>query len=144
MGGKRVLSSICRDNDIVLAYLFGSRSETGLKIIEGQSVPLDDPLADLDLGIVFRDALPPPAERPGLYAKLYNLLSDLFLPFPLDLVFLQEQHSVFQSNAISGICIYAVDGSLKGDYEENTMRKAADFKPFLERYLDESLEGTLS
>lgn len=144
MERRKALCSICRDNGINLAYLFGSKASEGRKILEGEIIVSNDPLADLDLGIVFNFPLPPPGEIPGLYAKLYNLLSDLFLPLPLDLVFLQEQHSVFQANALSGICIYAADDHWKGNYEENIMRRAADFKPFLERYLDEYLEGILS
>jgi hypothetical protein len=58
----------------------------------------------------------------------------------LDLVFLQETHSVFQANVISGHCIYAASSSIQEEYEENVLRLAADFRPFLEHYLDEVLE----
>lgn len=91
MKRKNMLSSICENNGIALAYLFGSQAHLGRLYFEGGTVTLDDPLTDLDLGIVFSDPLPPSGERPELYAKLYNLLSELFLPLPLDLlVFLQE------------------------------------------------------
>lgn len=82
MERAKELVSLCRDHGICLAYLFGSRAREGLSILEGKTIDLDDPLADLDLGIVFNFPLPPPGDIPELYAKLYNLLSDLFYPFP--------------------------------------------------------------
>lgn len=135
------LIDVCRDNSIAFAYLFGSQAKVGLGIISGQTADIEDLLSDLDLGIVFKGDLPSPGELPETYASLYNVLSDLFAPLNLDLVFLQEQHSVFQANAVTGICIYAEVEDLKSLYEENVMRKAADFRPVLERYLDEHLEG---
>lgn len=47
----------------------GSKNSWG-----GETVVLDDPLADLDLGIVFNFPLPPPGELPRLYAKLQTSL----------------------------------------------------------------------
>lgn len=143
MDYKNVLTEICRDNSIALAYLFGSQAKVGLAILNGQTATVDDPLTDLDLGIVFKDDLPLPAELPKKYANLYNALTEIFAPFTLDLVFLQEQHSVFQANAVTGICVYTEDENFRSEYEENIMRKAADFRPVLEKYLDEHLKGAL-
>ena len=70
----------------------------------------------------------------------YNELEELFLPYPLDLVFLQENHSFFQAKVLCGKCLYYSDPNFKETYEENILRRAADFKPFLERYFDELLE----
>ena len=133
MSNQEKLEAICKNNAIALAYLFGSQADKGRQILNGQETRADDRLADLDLAIVFRRGLPPSERVPKLYARLYNQFSEIFLPFSLDLVFLQEQHSVFQARAITGICIYSEDESFKSNYEENVMRKAADFKPFLEK-----------
>lgn len=140
MERQKELSTICQENDIVLAYLFGSQAEAGLAILKGTPVSAQDPLADLDLGVIFRHRIPSPEELPRVYARLHNQLAGLFIPLYLDLVFLQEQHSVFQANAVTGICIYVEDETIKSEYEENVMRKAADFRPFLERFLDDHLE----
>lgn len=56
-----------------------------------------------------------------LHSTLYNQLDELFLPLCLDLVFLQETHSVFQFEAIKGICIYAVSEGIKEEYEHNIL-----------------------
>lgn len=140
---KKKFVRICEKNSVDLAYLFGSQADVGLDILNGKSVSIQDPLADLDLGIVLSNSMPSPEELLRLYTHLYNQLVDLFLPLHLDLVFLQEQHSVFRSNAVTGICIYSVAENLKNEYEEDVMRKAADFRPFLDRYLDEHLEEVI-
>jgi uncharacterized protein len=143
MDRKEKLANICKGKSVALAYIFGSQAEVGQKILNGKVVSLKDPLTDLDLGVVFRNILPSPNELPRIYADLYNSLADLFLPLRLDLVFLQEQHSVFQANAVTGICVYAEDKNLQSEYEENIMRRASDFFPFLERHLNEYLGEVL-
>lgn len=135
---------ICKYHNVALAYLFGSRAEEGLSILKGQTLLNNDPLTDIDLGIVFAQDLPGTSRLPDLYAELYNELSDLFLPFPLDLVFIQENHSVFQAEAICGICVYSCDEVFRQSFEEDVLRRAADFRPFLEKYLDEYLEANLN
>lgn len=134
------IKKIAEKNDIALVYIFGSRVKTGLDILRGARGKNDDPLTDIDIGVVFKTGLPSPRKRPDLYSSIYNQLEDLFVPFPADLVFLQETHSVFQANAICGRCIYYSSPDFKETYEENVLRRAADFRPFLERYLDEMLE----
>jgi len=134
---------ICGKYNIALAYLFGSQARIGLALLEGQGAVVEDPLTDIDLGIVFREELPETKKRVDLFSDLYNELSDLFLPFRLDLVFLQENHSVFQCNAITGLSIFSFDEQFRNEYEEDILRKAADFRPFLEKYLDEYLEEAI-
>jgi len=56
---------------------------------------------------VLHDGLPAAEKIPTLYSNIYNQMSTLFEPLKLDLVLLQEQHSVFQAEAVYGICIYA-------------------------------------
>jgi predicted nucleotidyltransferase len=143
MDRKKELATIFKENSIKLAYLFGSQADVGQDIVNGKAVTVKDPLADVDLGIIFEQDIPSPEELPKVYANLYNRLAHIFLPLNLDLVFLQEQHSVFQANAVTGICIYFEDENFKSEYEESIMRRAADFRPFLERYLDERLKEVL-
>jgi uncharacterized protein len=134
------LEKICRQYKIALLYLFGSQCEAGLALLSGQPAVPSDPLTDLDVGVVTADPLPPSPGRAKLYAALYNELEDLVRPFRLDLVFLEENHSVFQAEALKGRCLYAVSAEKQDEYEMNILRRAADFRPFLERYLEEALE----
>lgn len=140
MAKLEALKHICGRYGIALAYIFGSRSEEGFRHLQGHRISIDDPLTDIDLGIVFYQELPPAKKRITLYADIYNELTDLFSPFPLDLIFLEENHSVFQLEAIKGRCIYYDDIRYKSDYEEMILRRAADFRPVLELYLKEALE----
>ncbi|HHW19319.1 MAG TPA: nucleotidyltransferase domain-containing protein [Firmicutes bacterium] len=134
------LYSICRNHGISLVYLFGSQAQAGMKILAGEEVKCDDPLADLDVGVVTENPLPQVSKRPALYAALYNDLQELFVPAKLDLVFLEENNSVFQAEALKGICVYQVSQQKRDEYEMMILRRAADFRPFLEKYYQEVLE----
>ncbi len=140
MKRKETIKDIALQSNIALIYLFGSQVEAGLDLLNEIPRDFTDPLTDIDVGVVFKTRLPVPAERYNLYSSIYNQLADLFAPYPLDLVFLQETHSVFQANAICGQCIYYCSLEFKETYEERVLARAADFRPFLERYLDEVLE----
>lgn len=137
---RETIREIASKNNIALIYLFGSKVEAGMKILQGFEQDFTDPLADIDVGIVFRESLPEPQERYKIYGSIYNQLQEVFSPYPIDLVFLQETHSVFQANAICGQCIYYCSLEFKQAYEERVLCRAADFRPFLEKYLDEFLE----
>ncbi|MBT9156445.1 MAG: hypothetical protein DDT37_01431 [Firmicutes bacterium] len=134
------LMCLCRKHGIKLMYVFGSRVGVALEILSGHQPPALDPLADLDIGVVLSTPLPQGIERARLYSLLFNDLEDLFLPFAVDLVLLEENHSVFQAEAVRGRCIFAASLEAKYEYEESVLRRSADFRPFLERYYAEHLE----
>ncbi|MDQ7793565.1 MAG: nucleotidyltransferase domain-containing protein [bacterium] len=142
MEGTRLaeLGVICRRHGVDLVYLFGSQARPGHLFLLGEKVVAEDSLADLDVGVVGSRPLPPPAGRATFYALLHNDLAGLFAPFKLDLVLLEENHSVFQLEAIKGICVYQAGEDERSAYETGILRRAADFRPFLDRYLQERLE----
>lgn len=131
---------ICKKYDIALAYLFGSQQENALRLLEGRKVVIDDPLADIDIGVVFLQSIERIPVRHKVYAQMYNDLEDIFSPYKLDLSFMQENHSVFQVEALKGICIYSISEQFKDDYEMMILRRAADFKYVLDKYNEEVLE----
>jgi len=134
------IEEIAKKYEIGLIYLFGSQKDNAKKIIDGKKVRIDDTLTDIDIGVVFAFDLLQEEKRYKLYALLYNELEDIFLPYKLDLVFLQEQHSVFQAEAIMGYCIYSQSEEFKDLYEEDILKRAADFKYVLDKYYEERLE----
>ena len=140
MDRKADLERLSKINMISLIYLFGSQTQKGLALLNGITVEADDYLEDLDIGIVLRDELPSAEKMPIFYSNLYNQINTLFEPLKLDLVLLQEQHSVFQAEAIYGICIFAESKFIQEEYEENILRRAADFRPVLEKFYEEHLE----
>ncbi|HCJ10448.1 MAG TPA: DNA polymerase subunit beta [Clostridiales bacterium] len=141
-GGFRKLARICQAHNLGLVYLFGSMATQGERLLEGTgSRPApDDPLADLDVGVVTLEGLPAPGQRHRFYGSLYNSLEELFTPLPLDLVLLEENHSVFQAEAVAGICVYEISEKFRDSYEMNVLRRAADFRPVLRRFHREILE----
>lgn len=126
---------------VSFAYLFGSQASSGLAYLDGKDVRVDDPLADLDIGVKLEhyDELTP-LERAHFYADLHNELQVLFSPFTVDLILLDETHSVFQSEAITGHCIYAHSQEERDAYEIWVLTRAADFRPFLDAFYRERLE----
>ncbi len=133
------LARLSREHGIALVYLFGSQEEAGLELLRGQAVNLDDPLTDIDLGVVFSSPFDPSEPHHEQYSRVLADLAGLFLPHQLDLVFLQENHSVFQAEALKGTCVYSADEATRDSYEEMILRRAADFRPFLEKYYEELL-----
>lgn len=134
------LTGICRESGMVLAYLFGSMQDTGLALLRGDTVKPPDGLADIDIGVIFAGSLPRGLSRARWYRRIYSRLEDLFLPYTVDLVLLQETHSVFQAEAVKGHCLYSADDAFRDRYEDDILRKACDFRPYLERYHQEVLE----
>jgi len=137
---EKILAAICQETKVCLLYAFGSQKVNILKILKGEKVQINDPLTDIDIGVVFSFPLEQLERRYLLYAQLYNQLTDLFAPHSVDLVFLQENHSVFQGEAITGFCLYAQAEDIKDAYEEMILRRAADFKYVLDKYYQERLE----
>ena len=134
------IRDICQKYNIALVYLFGSQKENSLKLLNGEKVDIKDPLADIDVGIVFSQDIESIPERHKVYSNIYNDFEDLFLPYHLDLVFLQECHSVFQTEALLGICVYSISEEFKDEYEMMVLRRSADFKYVLDKYTEEALE----
>ncbi|MEW5793300.1 MAG: nucleotidyltransferase domain-containing protein [Bacillota bacterium] len=134
------LARHCRKHGIALVYLFGSQAREGARLLAGETVSVHDPLTDLDVGVVTIEPLPDGLVRTKYYAALYNDFVDMFKPLRLDLVLLEENHSVFQLEAVKGICVYAVSEERRDTYEMMILRRAADFRPFLEAYLRDVLE----
>lgn len=134
------LAITCRNHGVALVYLFGSQASTGAMLLKGEKVIVDDPLSDIDVGVITEAPLPNPYQRTIFYAALYNDMEDIFKPLRLDLVLLDENHSIFQLEAIKGICVFQSSQKKRDDYEMMILRRAADFRPFLNKYLREVLE----
>lgn len=140
--GARVaaLRRACRMHGICLVYLFGSRKDEALRFLrDDDEFWCRDPLADIDVGVVFERPLVPEEPHRELYVRVYDSMAAVFGDHDIDLVFLQEQHSVFQAEAIGGHCVYCSDRGVKQLYEEMILRRAADFRPFLQAFNRDAL-----
>ncbi|ODS32970.1 MAG: hypothetical protein SCARUB_01909 [Candidatus Scalindua rubra] len=129
---KEMLSKISRDFSIDLMFLFGSQRDKGLSILKGEEVDVIDPLADMDIGVVFKKESFP--QKPyKVFGPLYFELCEVFSPLKIDLVFLQETESTFQFEAIKGVCIHKSDQEILENYIEYVLKFAADWKVFRDR-----------
>jgi len=116
------LTRILKIHKVRIAYLFGSRQIEGESYLSNSVSTLQEE-SDLDIGLVFNQL---PGDRYKTYGKLYIDLDNLFEPFEVDLVFLQETDPLFQYEAINGRLIYAGDEAFLDNYEEYVMKLASD------------------
>ncbi len=116
------LRALFKTEGIKIAYLFGSQKEKGIDFLKGRPVKVEGS-SDLDIGIVF-EMLPDKVFL--LYGEIYAELSEIFYPFNIDLVFLQETDIFFQYEAIRGEVIYCEDQDFLDKYEEMVMKKTED------------------
>lgn len=143
-GRREELRRICEESRILAVYIFGSMTSEGVSLLDNKKPGNVDPLADIDVGVVFLQPVSDPKERVKSYRKLYSDLSDLFSPLPLDLVFLQETGVIIQFEAINGQIVYSHDDDKRTDYEEKVIKFYQDWKPVYDQYTKEVLDAIRS
>ena len=138
---SKLLEQTAVGRGIPLVYLFGSQANAGSSYLAREDLGPADALADLDVGVRLRDYDRfTPIERARFYGDLHGEFQDLFKPSQVDLVLLDETHSVFQSEALCSHCIYAVSDAVREAYEIRVLTRAADFRPTLHAFYKERLE----
>lgn len=105
-----------------LIYLFGSQVDKGRRYLEGEYI-VPDPHCDLDIAVTFKT---PPLEVSRTYASLYKEFSEIFEPFEIDIVFLNEVDALFQYEIIKGVRIYEEDEFMADEFEEGVIKRAGD------------------
>ncbi len=139
---KERFDRICKNYGILAAYIFGSMAEEGTAFLEGKEYEkTKDPLADIDLGVVFLERPLSPKERIKTYGRLYSDFSEIFSPLTLDLIFLQETGVILQFEAVNGLMVYSCDEDMRLEYEEMVIKLYQDWKPDYDRYTKEVLEA---
>lgn len=134
---KEKLFDIFRRYNIGLAYLFGSQKDKGYEFLQEKDV-VPDRNSDLDIGIYLKEM---PVNMYEFYGNLYLELSDLFEPFDIDIVIINEVDYLMKFEIIKGYRIYSEDEAYADDFEEVIMKFAEDVyfkqklyeKDFLER-----------
>lgn len=124
MDRKARLQEICAEYSLLSIYVFGSRTEDGMRLILGHSV--DGVGSDLDVGVFGQRGAVPVARLGALQA----VLEDLFAPLRVDLVPLDKVDPLFQYAAIQGDRITMSDSTAADEKELEVMRRAADLLPF--------------
>lgn len=135
------LSKVFESYGVKLAYLFGSQQDLGLNFLKkGDKSILKN--SDLDIG-VFLDKIPSGMFK--FYGDLYHDLSELFEPFKVDIIVLNEVNHLLKFEIIKGHRLYAESSDFADDYEESVMKIAADLdfkrKMFKEDFLEALKNG---
>lgn len=122
------LDQLAASHHVLVLYLFGSRADDGLAVLDGKSVSAAG--SDLDVGVVFRSF---EIDHHRL-ASLQVSLEDHFAPLRVDLVPLQRVDALMQYAAIDGHRVATTDSTAAAFYELVVMRRAAELLP-IERQL---------
>lgn len=123
---REEIAEVSRAFSLDLVFLFGSQKDRGLSLLQGNPVDAQDPLADLDIGVVFAPGAFPPQPY-KVFGTLYADLQEIFRPLKVDLVFLEETESTFQFEAIRGACVFCRDQEILENYIERVLRRASDW-----------------
>jgi len=118
----RKIRNIAKKYGIAIIYLFGSQAENGARYLAGDNIGVED-LSDLDVAVSFVNI---PSQAMKIYGALYKELSEIFVPFYIDLVFMHEVETLFQYEIIKGERIFEKDEFLTDEHEERIMKMAED------------------
>lgn len=120
MDRQETLNRLCREHGLLAVYLFGSRADDGLRLLQGEAVSREG--SDLDIGVVFRE----PLRNSRVLSSFQVELEDIFEPLRVDLVPLQRVDALFQFSAIDGHRIAGSDSDKVDRYELFVMNMASE------------------
>jgi predicted nucleotidyltransferase len=119
MSRQEILDRLCREHQVLAVYLFGSRADDGLRILNGEEVPGEG--SDLDVGVVFRKSI-----DSQISSRLQAEFEDVFSPLQVNLVALQCVDARFQFSAIEGHRVAVTDPDEADRYELVVMNLAEE------------------
>jgi predicted nucleotidyltransferase len=117
---QAALERLGREHGLLAIYLFGSRADDGLRLLDGEAVARVG--SDLDVGVVFLDS----GFDLRALVKAQLQLEELFEPLRVDVVSLQRVDAIFQSHAVDGHRIFAADAQRTDLYELYVLARAGD------------------
>jgi predicted nucleotidyltransferase len=120
---RQALERVCESFGLLAVYLFGSRADDGLRLLEGKQIAPEG--SDLDVGVVLR------GQAAGFrsLSQLQVDLEEVFAPLCVDLVPLQRVDALFQFSAIDGHRVAVTDSHEADEYELVVMNRAAELLP---------------
>lgn len=133
MSRRAMLNAAAEEQGVLAVYLFGSRADDGLAMLQGGAV--DAKGSDLDVGVVFESRV-----DFGALATLQVAMEDVFEPLRVDLVPLQRVDAIFQFHAVDGHLVFARDETKVNLYELEVMRRAAELVP-IQREIEREVFG---
>ena len=126
---KVLLNQICDKYQIDILYVFGSRSEEIMTLINEKNKISNLSGSDVDIGVKISPRVNLSIEQKVL---LTQELEELFCALRVDLVCLTEADPFLAAKIIRGERLYARDKYLADEYNLYVLRRAGDLAP-LER-----------
>ncbi len=118
---------LCRQYDLAVLYVFGSRAEEIAARVRGTEVPPTSAGSDVDVGVLPGRAHPLDVRD---RVHLMQALEDLFGVARVDLIVLPEADPFLAANVIRGERLYAEDDYKADEYDLYVLRRAGDLAPF--------------
>lgn len=117
------LASLCRQYEIEILYVFGSRAKEAKQMVDENWSAMPQNISDVDIGIK-------PSTKVKLSirqkVKLAQDLEELFGVPRVDLVILAEATPFLAANIIRGERLYANNEYLADEYDLYILRRAGD------------------
>ncbi len=124
------IEKILRENSVIFAYLFGSYATE----IQGR-------LSDVDIA-VFMDKNLSQRERFDKKIRIMSEVSALLKKDEIDVLILNDAYPLLEHRIIKqGKLIFSQDERERINYEVRATMRYLDFKPFIEKYTEETLYG---
>lgn len=140
---KNIVDCIAELEDIELAFVFGSQEKAALEYLKKKKVIVDKQ-SDLDIGVLInRDIFRTIKDKYLFYGRLYDLFSDIFPVFNLDVVMLNEVSVFIQTEAVKGTLLYQRNRNIYTEYVEELNRRYNDLDFIRKRYFEEMREVIL-
>ncbi len=123
------LEQICQQFNIVILYVFGSRTKEVQAWVEGHQATLAPGPSDVDIGAKSRPTVDwDVMDKVEMALALEHLLG----VYRVDLVSLDDAEPFLAANIIRGECLYTLDDYQADEYDLYILRRAGDLAP-LER-----------
>jgi len=127
MDAQKQIERLCREYDVNILYVFGSRSEEVQALAEGRIPALAPSESDVDIAILTAAQLSLDQK-----VRFAQALEDLLDVPRVDLVTLADADPFLAANAIRGLRLFAHDPYQADEYDLYVLRRAGDLAP-LER-----------
>ncbi|MBA4380162.1 MAG: hypothetical protein C0393_05730 [Anaerolinea sp.] len=127
MDVRKEIERLCREYDVNILYVFGSRAEEVQTLAEGHIPALAPSESDVDIAIL--TAAPLSLDQKVRFAQALEALLDVPR---VDLVTLADADPFLAANAIRGLRLFAHDLYQADEYDLYMLRRAGDLVP-LER-----------
>ena len=127
MDAQKQIERLCREYDVTILYVFGSRAEEVQALAEGRISALAPTESDVDTAIL--TAAPLSLDQKVRFAQALEALLNVSR---VDLVTLADADPFLAANAIRGLRLFAHDPYQADEYDLYVLRRAGDLAP-LER-----------